>query len=70
MALLFNNMHKRVNLKKSIEPEIPAIDVEASVNTEESEDESINDQNSIANMVIKLFNKKVRSIESQYEKCL
>ena len=61
-------MHKRINLKKSIEPENPAIDVEESAKSEESDDESTNDQNSIANMVIRLFNKKVGSIESQHEK--
>lgn len=59
MAPLFNNMHKRVNLKKSIEPEPQAIEVEEADQTEDSEEESTNDQNSIANMVIKLFNKKV-----------
>ena len=57
-------MHKRVNLKKSIEPEIPAVDVEQSDETGESDEENTNDQNSIANMVIKLFNKKVRLLES------
>ena len=53
-------MHKRVDLKKGIEPEHPAMDVEDSEHSENSDDEGANDQNNIANMVIKLFNKKVR----------
>jgi len=48
-------MHKRVDLKQ----DAPAMDIEGSGESEESEDEAVSDQNSIANMVIKLFNKKV-----------
>ena len=52
----FNNMHKRVELKQ----EAPAMDIENSANSDASDGEDTNDQNSIANLVIKLFNKKVR----------
>lgn len=52
-------MHKRIELKKSIEPDHPVMDVEESRDSDDSEDENVSNQNNIANMVIKLFNKKV-----------
>lgn len=63
-------MHKRVELKKAIEPELQNMDVEESGKSEETDDEDVSNQNNIANIVIKLFNKKVGSLESEYEECL
>ena len=54
-AQLIINMHSRVELQ----PEPRAMDVEASESSEGSDSEAgVSDQNSVANMVIRLFNKK------------
>lgn len=51
-------MHRRLDFK--IENDNDSMELEDSVISETSEENELNDQNNIANMVINLFNKKVR----------
>lgn len=53
-----NNMHKRVNHKELEEEDRQEMDVEESEGSDDDGD-GAQDQNSIANLVIRLLNKKV-----------
>lgn len=63
-------MHNRLALKNEENIENNSMILESSYESEDNDDNLIGDHCSLANIVVKLFNKKVNSKENKCKKCI